>query len=88
MAGTVGYHLFAGFPWVDAFLNAAMILTGMGPVNPVTTRPAKIFAASYALFSGLFFLTMAAVLLGPALQHVLHRFHLEFEEERSRRDRG
>jgi hypothetical protein len=83
--GAAGYHLFAGFPWIDAVLNAAMILTGMGPVTPVTTKTAKIFAACYALFSGIFFLTMVAVLLGPALQHLLHRFHLEFAEEQSRR---
>jgi hypothetical protein len=79
--GAIGYHLFAGLPWLDAALNAAMIMTGMGPVNPVTTTAAKVFAIAYALFSGVFFLTMVAVLLAPGVQHLLHRFHLEIDEE-------
>jgi hypothetical protein len=79
--GATGYHLFAGLPWLDAALNAAMILTGMGPVNPVTTPAAKMFAIVYALFSGVFFLTMVAVLLAPGVQHLLHRFHLELDEQ-------
>jgi hypothetical protein len=83
--GTAGYRVFAGFSWVDAFLNASMILTGMGPVTALAAPRAKIFAACYALFSGVFFLTMVAVLLGPALQHLLHRFHLEFAQEQSGR---
>ena len=82
--GATGYHLLAGLPWLDAALNAAMILTGMGPVNPVSTPAAKLFAIAYALFSGVFFLTMVAVLLAPALQHFLHRFHLELSDEQSR----
>ena len=80
--GAVGYHVFSGLPWLDATLNAAMILTGMGPVSPVERPSAKIFAIVYALLSGVFFLTMVAVLLAPALHHFLHRFHLEFEESR------
>jgi hypothetical protein len=79
--GAAGYHFFDGLPWLDAALNAAMILTGMGPVSPVTTPTAKLFAIGYALFSGVFFLTMAALLLAPALHHFLHRFHLELSEE-------
>jgi hypothetical protein len=82
--GATGYHLLDGLPWLDAALNAAMILTGMGPVSPVSTRPAKIFAIGYALFSGVFFLTMVAVLMAPALRHFLHRFHLELSEEADR----
>jgi hypothetical protein len=78
--GASGYHFFADLPWLDATLNAAMILTGMGPVNPVTTTTAKMFAIGYSLFSGVFFLTMVAVLLAPAVQHLLHRFHLELDE--------
>jgi hypothetical protein len=79
-AGASGYHFFAALPWLDATLNAAMILTGMGPVNPVTTPAAKMFAIVYSLFSGVFFLTMVAVLLAPGVQHLLHRFHLEVDE--------
>jgi hypothetical protein len=82
--GAAGYHRFDGLPWLDAALNAAMILTGMGPVNPVVTPEAKLFAIVYSLFSGVFFLTMVAVLLAPALQHLLHRFHLELGESETR----
>ena len=81
-AGAMGYHVLSGLPWLDATLNAAMILTGMGPVSPVERPAAKVFAIVYALVSGVFFLTMVAVLLAPALKHFLHRFHLEFEESR------
>ena len=74
--GAWGYHTLNGLPWLDATLNAAMILTGMGPVNPVVTPSAKVFAIFYSLFSGVFFLSMVAVLLAPAVHHFLHRFHL------------
>ena len=82
--GAAGYHVLDGLPWLDAALNAAMILTGMGPVNPISTPAAKVFAIGYALFSGVFFLTMVAVLLAPAAHHFLHRFHLELSEQESR----
>jgi hypothetical protein len=83
--GAAGYHYFDGLPWMDATLNAAMILTGMGPVDPLRNPSAKIFAIAYALLSGVFFLTMVAVLLAPALQHVMHRLHLELEETKAGR---
>jgi hypothetical protein len=83
--GAIGYHLFGGLSWLDAMLNATMILTGMGPVNPISTTAGKIFAIGYALFSGVFFLTMFAVLLAPALQHFLHRFHLDLSEQEAKR---
>ena len=75
--GILGYHFIAGLDWVDAFLNAAMILTGMGPVDPVTTPGGKLFASAYALFSGVAFLTIVALLLAPIVHRFLHRFHLE-----------
>lgn len=75
--GVVGYHYFLALSWVDALLNASMILTGMGPVDPAKTDGAKIFASAYALFSGVFFLSATALLLAPVAQHLLHRFHLE-----------
>ena len=78
--GAVGYHYLGGLGWLDATLNAAMILTGMGPVSPLVTPQVKLFAIVYALFSGVFFLTMVAVLLAPAVQHLLHRFHVELGE--------
>jgi hypothetical protein len=83
--GATGYHTLDGLPWLDAVLNAAMILTGMGPVAPISTTAAKVFATVYALFSGVFFLTMVAVLLAPALHHFLHRFHLDLRERESHR---
>jgi hypothetical protein len=85
--GAAGYHWFVRLAWLDAALNAAMILTGMGPVNPISTPEGKLFAIAYALFSGVFFLTMVAVLLAPAVHHFLHRFHLDLDEEESRKRR-
>jgi hypothetical protein len=79
--GAAGYHEFAGLPWLDATLNASMILTGMGPVDPLTTPAAKVFGIFYALFSGVAFLTMVAMLLAPAAHRLLHRFHLEISRE-------
>jgi uncharacterized membrane protein len=75
--GAAGYHEFAGLPWLESTLNAAMILTGMGPVDPLTTPAAKIFGIIYALFSGVAFLTMVAMLLAPAAHRLIHRLHLE-----------
>jgi hypothetical protein len=75
--GVLGYHLTAGLGWLDSLLNASMILAGMGPVDPVTTPAGKLFASAYALFSGVAFLTIVAVLLAPVVQRFLHRFHLE-----------
>lgn len=78
--GTAGYHFLGGLAWIDALLNSSMILTGMGPVNAMETLSGKLFATAYALFSGVVFLTMVAVLFAPLLHRFLHRFHLEFEE--------
>ena len=75
--GMLGYHHFAGLPWLDAFLNASMILTGMGPVAPLATPQAKLFASIYALFSGIAFLSVAAVLVAPIAHRFLHRLHLD-----------
>jgi hypothetical protein len=77
VVGMVGYHGFEGLPWIDAFVNAAMILGGMGPVDPLHTDGGKIFAGLYALYSGLALLTMMAILLAPLAHRFLHRFHLE-----------
>ena len=65
-----------------------MILTGMGPVNPLTTDGAKIFAIGYSLFSGVFFLTMVAVLLAPAANLFMHKFHLEVAERSREKGHG
>lgn len=78
--GVVGYHALDGLPWVDALLNAAMILGGMGPVDTLRSDTAKVFAAGYALFSGVVFIAVAGLLLAPLFHRVLHHFHLELEE--------
>jgi hypothetical protein len=75
--GILGYHFIAELGWIDALLNAAMILTGMGEIDPLTSTGAKIFAALYALFSGIVFLTAAGAILAPMFHRVLQRFHLE-----------
>jgi len=77
--GMIGYHFLEGLAWMDAFLNAAMILGGMGPVNPIHTEGGKLFAGIYALYSGLVFLLAAGVLFAPILHRFMHRFHLEME---------
>src|SRR5436190_23478291 len=78
--GTAGYYYFARLPVLDAFLNASMILTGMGPVDPLRTKSAKLFASFYALFSGVIFITIMGVLLAPLLHRMMHKFHLEPDE--------
>jgi len=79
-AGVWGYHFFGDLPWIDAFLNASMILGGMGPVDPMQTEAGKIFAGCYALFSGLAFIGLAGLLFMPIAHRLLHHFHYEDEE--------
>ena len=75
--GMAIYHWVEHLPWPDAFLNAAMLLGGMGPVDRLQTTAGKWLAGSYALFAGLVFIVLAGVMLGPVIHGVLHRFHLE-----------
>jgi hypothetical protein len=79
--GALGYHVLGRLPWVDAFLNASMILAGMGPVDRLETAGAKVFAAAYAIWSGVAFLTSVGVIVGPIVHRGLHRFHLDLEDE-------
>ena len=79
--GMAVYHWVEGLSWADAFLNAAMLLGGMGPVDPLRTTAGKWLAGLYALFAGIVFLVLAGVMLAPVLHHVLHRFHLETEDD-------
>jgi len=79
--GVVGYHGLAGLSWIDSILNASMILTGMGPVAPMTTTTSKLFASGYALFSGVVFLSSIGLLLAPLFHRILHRFHLDDAEK-------
>lgn len=80
LLGAVGYRVTEHWGWLDCVHNAAMILTGMGPVIPVKSDAGKIFATCYALFSGVIFLTIAAVLLSPVAHRMIHRFHLELDD--------
>ena len=73
--GMVGYRTFEGMSWVDAFDNAAMILSGMGPVSSLQTNGGKIFAGCYALFSGLAFIAILGIIFAPVFHRFLHRFH-------------
>jgi len=78
--GILGYHFLAGLPWIDALLNASMILTGEGPVDPMRTATAKLFASFYALFSGVVFLAIWSILVVPVAHRLLHKLHLEGKE--------
>jgi hypothetical protein len=75
--GIAGYHYLGGLDWIDALLNASMILTGMGPVDILRGNSAKLFASFYALFSGIVFLGVASILVAPFAHRFLHKFHLE-----------
>jgi hypothetical protein len=79
--GTVGYHCFGKLPWIDAFLNACMILAGMGPVDHLEPSAGKLFAAFYALFSGISFITFVGVLFAPVYHRFLHKLHLDIAKK-------
>jgi hypothetical protein len=74
--GVLGYHYICGLSWVDAVLDASMILAGMGPVSPIPNDAGKYFASAYALFSGVAFLTTFSIIIAPVLHRVMHRLHL------------
>ena len=80
LTGMMGYHTFEGLAWDDAFVNAAMILSGMGPLATLHTTTSKIFAGCYALYSGLAILLIAGIVFAPAVHRILHHFHLEAEK--------
>jgi hypothetical protein len=77
LAGILGYHLTENLAWIDALLNAAMILGGMGPVNTLHTTIGKLFAAFYALYAGIVFILTTGILGAPFVHRLLHRFHVE-----------
>ncbi len=81
LIGVGGYMFFYDLNWIDALLNASMILTGMGPVNVATTNGAKLFASFYAIYSGVAFLTSVAVIFAPVFHRFLHKFHLDLDED-------
>jgi hypothetical protein len=74
-AGMVGYRVFEHLTWLDAFLNAAMLLGGMGPVNAPVSDAGKLFAGCYALYAGLVFIVTAGLMFTPVLHRLMHRFH-------------
>lgn len=75
--GTLGYHYCVGLSWIDAFLNASMVLAGEGPVVDVTGAAAKIFVSLYSIFSGLIFVGVAVIMVTPILKRTLRRFHFD-----------
>ncbi|MFB3819433.1 MAG: hypothetical protein ACE147_17375 [Candidatus Methylomirabilales bacterium] len=81
LAGILGYRFLEGLAWIDALLNASMILGGMGPVSEVHSNAGKLFASAYALYSGLIVLVAAGVLFAPVFHRLLHRFHLAEGDE-------
>jgi hypothetical protein len=78
--GVLGYHYFEDLAWIDALVNASMLLGGMGPVNVLRTDSGKLFASFYALYSGIIFLVVVGVIFAPLYHRFLHRFHLEAED--------
>jgi hypothetical protein len=85
-AGMLGYHVTERLSWLDSFVNASMILAGMGPVAPMETSAGKLFAGCYALFSGLAFITIVGVILAPFVHRVFHRFHLTDDDSAGGKD--
>jgi hypothetical protein len=79
--GMWGYWYFESLTWLDAFLNAAMLLGGMGPVETPLTRGGKLFAGIYALYAGMVVLVAASILVAPLMHRYMHRFHLESRRE-------
>ena len=81
LAGMVGYRVTEGMPWLDAFVNAAMILSGMGPVGELQQPAAKFFAGCYALYSGLLVVITTGIILAPVVHRVVHGLHAESEDD-------
>lgn len=85
LMGIVGYRIFENFSWVDAFVNAAMLMGGMGPVNELRTDAGKIFAGVYSMYCGLVFIIAVGFLVAPVFHRFLHKFHLEMDESVSQK---
>ena len=84
--GMLGYHEFEHMAWIDAFINASMILSGMGPESAVVTTAGKIFAGIYALFSGLAFIAIFVIMLSPAIHKFFRKIHVESQRHQSEQD--
>jgi hypothetical protein len=81
LVGVLGYHVLEGLSWLDALLNASMILGGMGPVDPLHTVAGKLFASIYAIYSGLFLIAVTGFIMAPIFHRILHKFHVKDEED-------
>jgi hypothetical protein len=75
--GIIGFRLFEGYAWLDCILNAAMLLGGMGQISPILTTGGKLFAAAYAIYSGLWVIACTGLILAPVIHRVLHHFHAD-----------
>ncbi len=82
LAGMLGYRCIESMSWIDAFANAAMILSGMGPLQPLKTDAGKLFAGLYAIYSGLAVILVAGVVFAPLVHRFLHKFHLDTESRK------
>jgi len=78
--GIAGYHFLAGFDWIDSLLEASMILGGMGPIRELPNDASKVFASTYALFSGVIFIALMGIMLSPVVHRVMHKFHVDEED--------
>jgi hypothetical protein len=81
LGGMAGYRFLEGMTWIDAFANASMILSGMGPLGTLQTWEGKLFAGLYALYSGLALVAAIGIVIAPVVHRMLHRFHLEDEKK-------
>ena len=84
LIGMAGYHFLVKLTWMDAFLNASMLLGGMGPIDPPKTAAGKLFSGLYALYCGFAVLGIAGVVFAPVFHRFLHRFHLEGDRRQKR----
>jgi hypothetical protein len=81
IGGMIGYHYLEGMTWIDAFANASMILSGMGPLGTLQTWDGKLFAGLYALYSGLALVLATGIVFAPVVHRMLHQFHLEDDKK-------
>ena len=87
IAGIIGYRVLEGMDWIDAFLESAMLLGGMGPIHAPLTAAGKVFAGVYALYSGILVIGTAGIILAPIFHRVLHTFHVEDDDEEKKDER-
>ena len=80
--GMLGYHFICGMDWVDSFLDASMILSGMGPVAEITNTTGKLFAGCYAIYCGVALIGTTGVIMAPVIHRALHKFHLEDSDQK------